>query len=113
MFPKELVLCSCLLVINYYLNRCFLSGLYKRLSSIISRHCIGCGFVTLFLAVVYKCRRQSHRALYWGPSGMFFRAATEGPAADVTSQLLYEFRVLLLYLLSKLLPRLDKARQVR
>lgn len=37
-------------------------------------------------------------------SGVFFGAAAEGPAPDVVSQLLYEFRILLLYLLRKLLP---------
>lgn len=46
-------------------------------------------------------------------SGMFFRAAAERPAADVIPQLLYKFRILLLDLLSKLLSRLDEARQVR
>lgn len=45
-------------------------------------------------------------------SGVVFRAAAEWPASDVISQLLYEFRILLLYLLSKLLSRLDEAREV-
>ena len=41
LFPKEFVLCSSLLVINYTLNGWTLSDLHKRLSSIISRHCVG------------------------------------------------------------------------
>lgn len=37
-------------------------------------------------------------------SGMFFSAATQVSAPDMISQLLYELRILLLYLLCKLLP---------
>lgn len=71
-------------------------------------------FVTLFVAIIYKCTCRDvctgGRVLV--KSGVFVSAAAEGSAPDVISQLLYEFRILLLYLLRKLLPRLDKARQV-
>lgn len=71
-------------------------------------------FVTLFLAIIYKCtcRDVCTGARVLVKSGVFLSAAAEGSAPDVISQLLYEFRILLLYLLRKLLPRLDKARQV-
>lgn len=44
---------------------------------------------------------------------MLFGAATERSAPDVISQLLYELWILLLYLLRKLLPRMDQAGQIR
>lgn len=74
-----------------------------------------CCFVTLFLTLQGYTSEPS--AIHTGgsvpgKSGVLLSAAAEGSAADVVPQLLYEFRVLLLYLLSKLLPRLDKARQV-
>lgn len=46
-------------------------------------------------------------------SGMLLSTATEGSAPDVISQLLYKFWILLLYLLCKLLPRMDQAGQIR
>lgn len=46
-------------------------------------------------------------------SGMLFSAATERPAPDMIPQLLYELWILLLYLLCKLLPRMDQAGQIR
>lgn len=57
-FPKESGLCSILFVVNYYLNRCILSGLHRRLSSLFSDMC-RVVFVTLFLAIIYKCTGQN------------------------------------------------------
>lgn len=64
------------------------------------------GFVTLFLAIIYKCTRQNvcTGARVLVKSGVFVCTAAERSAPDVVSQLLYEFRILLLYLLRKLLP---------
>lgn len=44
-------------------------------------------------------------------SGMFISAAAERPAPDVISKLLYKFRILLLYLLSKLLSPVVKSKK--
>lgn len=74
--------------------------------------------VTWFWAIIYRWTCQNHKLSVLGvrvpiKSGMFFCAAAERPAADVIPQLLYKFGILLLDLLSKLLSRLDEARQVR
>lgn len=73
--------------------------------------------VTWLLAIIYRWAYQDHKlSVLWVrvliESEMFFRAAAERPAADVIPQLFYKFRILWLNLLSKLLSRLDEARQV-
>lgn len=62
-FPEESVLCSSLLVINYYLNRCMFSGLHRRLSSLFSDIVQGgfCYFVFGYYLQVYMSG-----CLYWG-----------------------------------------------
>lgn len=94
------MLCSSLFVIN-----------------LLSRQIYSSGFLFLVFGHYVQQTLQSHNHLHSGlgflaKSGMVFGAAAEGSAPDVISQLFYKFRILLLYLLSKLLSRLDEAGQV-
>lgn len=65
LFPKEFVLCSSLFVINYFLNRWILSGLHKRLSSIIFRHCVGWILLLCFWLLSTGGHIRTTSYLYW------------------------------------------------
>lgn len=83
--------------------------------NLLSTQMYSVGFLFLFFGhYLQQTLQSSNRFQSRIPdreSGVVFRAAAEWPAPDVISQLLYEFRILLLYLLSKLLsPGRERAK---
>lgn len=66
LFLKKFVLCSSLSVINYILNGWTLSGLHRRLSSIISRHCVGCFWLLGLGLLSTGGHVRTINYLYWG-----------------------------------------------